>query len=248
MLAMQNTSAAKGVKTIRNTPLPLEEDENDSGRIRNPSVGPRASFRIRSRGEREDASVQQLRTTLANSLVNMGLLSAFLCALADAIYVSPPLDPKCHGESAVVAIHIIEWCALGGFFLVIVLTVILATDMDGVPDDFLVEHLKSNQILYSSPHPMAHLSIMLLAVGYGMDLDERAGCPHFTMGAIAAPCFPLLTFVIMKYAQHRRRRSGMMFSGGGKSFPLGKSVFSTWADLLLDHDTTSRPATAEPDT
>jgi hypothetical protein len=178
----------------------------------------------------------------------MGLLSAFLCALADAVYVSPPLDPKCHGESAVVAIHIIEWCAMGGFFLVIVLTVILATDMDGVPDDFLVEHLKSNQILYSSPHPVAHVSIMLLAVGYGMDLDERAGCPHFTMGAIAAPCFPLLTFVIMKYAQHRRRRSGMMFSGGGKSFPLGKNVFSTWADLLLDHHTTSRPATAEPDT
>jgi hypothetical protein len=25
-------------------------------------------------------------------------------------------------------------------------------------------------------------------------------------------------------------------------------MFSTWADLLLDHDTTSRPATAEPDT
>ena len=81
-----------------------------------------------------------------------------------------------------------------------------------------------------------------------MDLDERAGCPHFTTGAIAAPCFPLLTFVIMKYAQHRRRRSGMMFSGGGESFQHGKSVFSTWADLLLDHDTTSRPAAAEPDT
>jgi hypothetical protein len=40
----------------------------------------------------------------------------------------------------------------------------------------------------------------------------------------------------------------MMFSGEGKSFPLGKNVFSTWADLLLDHHTTSRPATAEPDT
>ena len=231
MLAMQGASAAKGVKTLRNTPLPWEEE--DSAKIRNPSVGPRLSFRIRSnKGEREDASVQQLRTTLTNSLVNMGLLSAFLCALADAIYVSPPLNPKCHGESAVVAIHIIEWCAMGGFFLVIVVTVILATDMDGVPDDIIIDHLKNNQMLYTSPHLMAHVSIMLLAVGYGMDLDERAGCPHFTMGTIAAPCFPLLTFVIIKYAQHRRRRSGMLFSGEGKTFPLGTSVFATWADLL----------------
>ena len=76
MLAMQGASAAKGVKTLRNTPLPWEEEE-DSAKIRNPSVGPRLSFRIRSKGEREDASVQQLRTTLTNSLVNMGLLSAF---------------------------------------------------------------------------------------------------------------------------------------------------------------------------
>ena len=248
MLATQGASAGKGMKTLRNTPLPWEENQNDSERIRNPSVGPRASFRIRAKGDKEDVSVQQLRTTLSNSLVNMGLLSAFLCALANAIYVSPPLDPKCHGESAVVAIHVIEWCAMGGFFLVIVITVILATDMEGVPDDFLVEHLMSNQMLYTSFHPIAHMAIMFLAVGYGMDLDERAGCPHFTAGLIAAPCFPLLTFFILKYAQHRRRRSGMMFSGGGKSFPLGKSVFSTWADLLLDHDTTSRPATAEPDT
>lgn len=238
-----NTLAMQGVNTQRDTSLSRdssrEEDKDVIGRTRNPSVGPRTTYRIRSRGEREDASVQQLRTTLANSMVNMGLLSAFLCALADAIYVSPPLDPKCHGESAVIAIHIIEWCAMGGFFLVIVVTVILSTDMDGVPDDFLVGHLKSNQMLYTSPHPIAHMSIMLLAIGYGMDLDERAGCPYFTWGAVAAPCFPVLTFIVMKYTQHRRRRSGMMLSGGGKLFPLGRNVFSTWADLLLVHDMVS---------
>ena len=59
MLAMQGAPAAKGVKTLRNTPLPWEEEE-DSAKIRNPSVGPRLSFRIRRKGEREDASVQQL--------------------------------------------------------------------------------------------------------------------------------------------------------------------------------------------
>jgi hypothetical protein len=116
------------------------------------------------------------------------------------------------------------------------MTVVLATDMDGVPDDFLVDHLLSNTALYTAPHPMAHVAIMLLAVGYGMDLDERAGCPVFPFGVIAAPCFPLLTFAMLKYAQHRRRRSGLMFGGEGRSFPLGKNMFSTWADLLLASD------------
>ena len=72
MLAMQGASAAKGVKTLRNTPLPWEENENDSGKIRNPSVGPRLSFRIRSKGEREDAAVQQLRTCANGSEGGVG--------------------------------------------------------------------------------------------------------------------------------------------------------------------------------
>jgi len=97
------------------------------------------------------------------------------------------------------------------FFLVIVVTVILSTDMEGVPDDLLVAHLKDNILLYSFHYPLAHVGIMLLAVGYGMDLDERVGCLLIPFGAIAAPCFPVITFAIMRYAQIRRRRSG----GGG---------------------------------
>ena len=51
MLAMQGAPAAMGVKMLRNTPLPWEEEE-DGAKIRNPSVGPRLSFRIRRKGER----------------------------------------------------------------------------------------------------------------------------------------------------------------------------------------------------
>ena len=49
MLAMQGAPAAKGVKTLRNTPLPWEEEE-DSAKIRNPSVGPRLSFQDPTQG------------------------------------------------------------------------------------------------------------------------------------------------------------------------------------------------------
>ena len=122
-------SGSKALERDRNVPTPLYRDyggNDDAGNehIRNPrggGLGPRVSFRVRAKNDKEDASVQQLRATLTNSLVNMGLLSAFLCALSNAIYVSPPADPKCHGDSAIIAVHIIEWCSMGGFFLVIVM-------------------------------------------------------------------------------------------------------------------------------
>ena len=195
-------------------------------------VRSKSSFRIRAKHEKEDASVQQLRNTMSNSLINTAILSVFLCALGDAIYVSPPLDPKCRGETGVQMVYIIEWCSMGCFFLVIVLTFILLTDMDGLPDDFLVNHLQDNIVLYSVHHPLMHVAIMLLAVGYGMDLDERVGCPLFPFGTVAAPCFPLLTFGIMKYAQLRRRQSGARAGDEGRTLRLGRSVFSTWSDLL----------------
>ena len=180
---------------------PESRDEHGDERIVGPRSGlsGRSSYRIRSSLEKEDASVQQLRSTLSNSLVNTGILSVFLCALADAVYVSPALDPKCAGVKGVQRVLIIEWCSMSMacFLLVIVVTVILATDMEGVPDDFLVSHLKNNITLYSFHYPLAHVGIVLLAVGYGMGLDERVGCPLAPFGTMAAPFFPLLTFAIM---------------------------------------------------
>ena len=124
---------------------------------------------------------------------------------------------------------VIEWVSLGCFFLVIILTVILATDMDGVPDDVLFRHLNANRWLYTAPQPVAYAGLFLLACGYGIDLDERVGCPVFRFGALAAPCFPLLTFIVLKYAQRARKTSGERFGASG----IGDAVFATWADLLV---------------
>jgi len=81
----------------------------------------------------------------------MGLLSAFMCALANGIYANPPEDPVCRGAAAVNQMTIVEWVSMGCFFLVIILTVILAADMDGVPDDLLFRHLHANRWLYTAP-------------------------------------------------------------------------------------------------
>jgi hypothetical protein len=204
-----------------------------------PSLHSQWSFRVQSKGSvDEDVSVQRLRTTLTNSLVNMGLLSAFMCALANGIYANPPGDPMCRGESAVRTMTIIEWVSMGCFFLTIILTVILASDMDGVPDDLLVRHLRTNLRLYTAPQAFAYVGLMLLACGYGVDLDERIGCPTFRFGALAAPFFPLLTFAVMKYAQSRRRRTGASGENGDENGAaptpaLGLALFATWNDLLV---------------
>lgn len=69
-------------------------DPASPGVAMRPSRHSQWSFRVRSKGSvDEDVSVQRLRTTLTNSLVNMGLLSAFMCALANGIYANPPGDP-----------------------------------------------------------------------------------------------------------------------------------------------------------
>ena len=118
------------------------------------AFGKDVSFRVRSADGAADESAQRLRLTLSNSLVNMGLLSAFMCALANGIYANPPEHPVCRGAAAVTQMTIIEWVSMGCFFLVIILTVILATDMDGVPDDMLFRHLHANScLLYTSPSP-----------------------------------------------------------------------------------------------
>ena len=193
------------------------------------AFGKDVSFRVRSADGAADESAQRLRLTLSNSLVNMGLLSAFMCALAHGIYANPPEHPVCRGAAAVTQMTIIEWVSMGCFFLVIILTVILATDMDGVPDDVLFRHLNANRWLYTAPQPVAYAGLFLLACGYGIDLDERVGCPVFRFGALAAPCFPLLTFIVLKYAQRARKTSGERFGASG----IGDAVFATWADLLV---------------
>ena len=188
-------------------------------------------IRIRSPKERGITGPQILRDTVKTSLINLGLISAFLCTLANAIYVNPPSKLRCGGKTRIEAVWIIEWVSMGCFFLVIVLTVILSTDLDGMPDEMLVFHLKRNVLLYASPLPFAIVGTFLLALGYGMDLDERVGCGIIPFGSVAAPCFPALVMMVIVYAKERRKGSAAEHAGGGHK-RLGRAVFSTWWDLI----------------
>ena len=78
----------------------------------------------------------------------------------------------------------------------------------------LVFHLKRNVLLYASPLPFAIVGTFLLALGYGMDLDERVGCGIIPFGSVAAPCFPALVMMSVVYAKERRKGSAAEHAGG----------------------------------
>ena len=184
----------------------------------------------------DDASeVADLRATLHATLQNTGILAAFMCALAGQIYTSPPSKPICYGQCMVDAQVVVEWMAMGCFFIAIIQTVVLAADVDGVPDALLAQHLKTSVWLHNMPHLFTHVGLLLMAAGYGFDLNERVGCKYFPFGILAAPCFP--AFVLGFFFLVRARRQALSQHG----WELGRAWFSTWYDCIEDDGGISRP-------
>ena len=104
--------------------------------------------------------VDELRSNINASLANIGVVSAFMCALAANIYVNQTPQQLCYGEAGLIAIAWIEWFSMGFFFLSISFTVLLAADLSGVPDRLLLRHLSQSQMMYfpnralwHGPHP-----------------------------------------------------------------------------------------------
>ena len=82
----------------------------------------------------------ELRESINGSLINVGVLSALLLALAGAIYVDPPEPPGLLAEMVIV------WMAMGMFFFSTISSVVLYMDIDGIPTDMLLQHLYNSQI------------------------------------------------------------------------------------------------------
>lgn len=177
---------------------------------------------------------ETLRTASTNFLQNLGLVAAFMCALAANIYVNPPLTPLCYGEEAVQIMVWIEWFAMGFFFLAICTVIVLSLDIDGIPDYLLSVHLSNTRKARTVPLLCTVIGLLLTAVGYGIDIDMRSGCPWggAGLGVILAPCFPLL---VVGYSLHlRRQRIALNVMDASKRYGnrLGASWVSTWVDRM----------------
>lgn len=106
-----------------------------------------------------------LRQDVLNSLQNGGLVSAFMCALASGIYSQPPEEARCFGPMGVEVSTALAWLSMGLYFIAICSSLILASDVYGVPDELLIQHLASSRALCktrvtqtSAPHVMGEPS------------------------------------------------------------------------------------------
>jgi len=124
---------------------------------------------------------------------------------------------------------------MGFFFLAISFTIALSLDIDGCPDSLLISHLQDNIKAHSSPLFLTYVGTFLLAIGYGMDLNERIGCPAFPFGVAAATCFPIIVLGFGQYLRRRRRllvkKSGS--KTGENEWNLGVNFFLPWVDLMV---------------
>ncbi|KAL7528397.1 hypothetical protein ACHAWF_005755 [Thalassiosira exigua] len=185
----------------------------------------------------------ELRDSINGSLINVGVLGALMMALACAIYVDPPDSPgACFGEKMLQAEMVIAWMAMGFFFFTTISTVVLYTDMDGIPTEHLLSHLCNSQLILTLPQMSVALGIFMTAIAYGIDIGERGGCPFFYFGIVAAPCFVLSIVVLWLVCRWRRQQLLRLSSGAGENRPVLASYFATWADRVptIISDTASK--------
>ena len=163
----------------------IDEDEQAAARARARAASRRTRGAWRSKKRYamkaiDEDEAQQLRDLVMTSLANIGILAAFMCALANAIYASPPEPPRCFGEVAITWIIVLEWLSMAAFFVAMITTVVLAADLDGVSNDKLRQHMDSRPVVYMHvlPQLATVIGIKILALGYGIDIGERRGCVY----------------------------------------------------------------------
>ena len=89
-----------------------------------------------------------------------------------------------------------SWLSIGAFFTSMMLSAVLAADIDGVLDDHLVGHLKTVHVVHSSIPLLVFYGVCRLALAYGVDLREQNGCAFSYFGLATAPCLPILILAV----------------------------------------------------
>ena len=117
--------------------------------------------------------LQGLRVALNAGLQNVGVLAAFMTSLSGAIYVSLPHPNACMGMSWLRAELVLAWMSMGCFFFTIISAVILSDDLDGIPDQLLVRHVRNIRYVHVLPNLGATIGIWTMAIAYGIDIGVR---------------------------------------------------------------------------
>lgn len=136
--------------------------------------------------ERAREFTAQLRESINAALQNNALVASFLTGLSSMIYAEPPgehlcwynaSDPDRQPEDDPYYINNIlrdfAYVSICCFIMSVVLSILLATDLDGVPDHLLLVHLKNVRFIHSLPMFATMLGTTVMAMGYGIDLGTR---------------------------------------------------------------------------
>lgn len=78
------------------------------------------------------------------------------------------------------------------------------------------------------------MGLTLLAVGYGIDVDERTGCKTKYVGVAIAPCFPVMLIAVSILLRRRRAMLGTLHGKQGSrlQLQLGHSLLLAWVDRI----------------
>lgn len=138
----------------------------------------------------------------------------------------------CFGPKMVQATYVVHWICLGFFFLCVSSTLAIILDLNGVPQKYLFHHLEHKyvRIVYLIPELSMIMGVLFLAVGYAMDIGERAGCIFFYFGCAAAFGFVGVVSIIFWYLKLARAQSRDKYLGNDEH--IGRHVFATWRDRI----------------
>ena len=186
----------------------------------------------------EAALATDIAGCISNELKTLALIAALLSSWAATVYAGeiPMDDGLCLGPAMVRASYVIFWISLGWFFLCISSILAIIADLDGVPRQFLFKHLQQQwvRVIYQVPEVSMIGGIIFLAVGYALDVGERAGCPFLIFGIVAAIGFVGsvgVLFVLLK----RARQDLCGYEKAETHGHLGKSFIATWRDRMDKH-------------
>ena len=128
---------------------------------------------------------------------------------------------------------------MGCFFFTIIASVVLSMDVSGVPDSLLFRHLQRRQVRYAHALPalLCLCGVILLALGYGIDIGERNGCSFTIFGFVMAPAFALSALFFAAFMRWKRQQLNSSCTKEEQKellgeLVLGRAVFNTWDDLF----------------
>lgn len=207
----------------------------------NTSPDDRTKSEHHDESEIEKLVAADIAICISNQSKTVALIAALLSSWAVTVYGGerPFDDGLCFGQSMVQASYVVFWISLGFFFVCVSSSLAIIADLDGVPQKYLYRHFKQKvvRLTYQIPEITMMAGVICLALGYAMDVGERAGCAFFYFGCVASFGFIFmvaLLFWVLKRARRQLLHQDTTNSSSSNlhNNPLGNHVIATWRDRL----------------